>query len=385
VSRAVKIAARRSGPQLDDPAYATPTKPRPRRAFADFARPGSAWTVRSLSRSGRSPNVFPTDHLGWLRLILQAPPPANPDRDQHGPVDHPLCRGSSGARGRASPKCFRPTPSLSERRRGHAISARGALAKSSSEKPATTRICERCRPEHQQRGAGPPPPRPTVSWVRSDEIHWPLTLPGAPPLSHLPSSVSEEAREPRHRPFVSSLEGRFNRAVLPSAHNGEPASVAPHRGSPSNPVPLARLPLRGHFGLLATIPPTADGPPLGAFRTTRDRGPPPDPQPRLLAYALLAEERCRSRLHARRSPGYSRCLACGGFWTWERPVPEAPARSAAPLRPCNPGPGLRAPSGAGHAPAPHRAPPALVEEIRERSKCVGTVSEPRGSARCRGP
>lgn len=89
------------------------------------------------------------------------------------------------------------------------------------------------------------------AWVLSDEIHSPLTLPGA---RHIPFlSVSEEARE--HGVALVSASKAFNLAGLGCAQfvtASEPAAEV-----------VAKLPFTathaGHFGILATIAAYRDG------------------------------------------------------------------------------------------------------------------------------
>jgi cystathionine beta-lyase len=83
------------------------------------------------------------------------------------------------------------------------------------------------------------------AWVLSDEIHWPLTLPGA---RHVPFlSVSEEARE--HGIALCSASKAFNLAGLSCAQ----IVTASERAA----AVVEKLPFTathaGHFGALATI------------------------------------------------------------------------------------------------------------------------------------
>jgi cysteine-S-conjugate beta-lyase len=83
------------------------------------------------------------------------------------------------------------------------------------------------------------------AWVLSDEIHWPLTLPGA---RHVPFlSVSEEARE--HGIALVSASKAFNLAGLGCAQMVTASARAQ--------AVIEELPFiathAGHFGLLATV------------------------------------------------------------------------------------------------------------------------------------
>ncbi len=91
------------------------------------------------------------------------------------------------------------------------------------------------------------------AWVLSDEIHWPLTLPGA---RHVPFlSVSPEARE-RGIAFVSASKA-FNLAGLCCAQTVTASERAAEL--------IAKLPFAaahaGHLGLLATVAAYRDGAP----------------------------------------------------------------------------------------------------------------------------
>ena len=89
------------------------------------------------------------------------------------------------------------------------------------------------------------------AWVLSDEIHWPLTLPGA---CHVPFlGVSDDARE--HGIALASASKAFNLAGLGCA---QIVTASERAASVVGKLPFPAT-HAGHFGLLATVAAYRDG------------------------------------------------------------------------------------------------------------------------------
>ncbi|MBS1883343.1 MAG: aminotransferase class I/II-fold pyridoxal phosphate-dependent enzyme [Actinobacteria bacterium] len=191
------------------------------------------------------------------------------------------------------------------------------------------------------------------AWVLSDEIHWPLTLPGA---RHIPFlSVSEEARE--HGIAFVSASKAFNLAGLTCAQTVTASERAAEL--------IGKLPFAashaGHFGLLATVAAYRDGAAwLDDVIAVLDHN-----------RALLAE------LLAATLPEVAYTAPRAGYLTWldlralelgDDPCEVLLERGRVAL---NPGPAFGR-QGAGHARLNIGTSPALVEEAVKRIvKAVG--------------
>jgi cystathionine beta-lyase len=191
------------------------------------------------------------------------------------------------------------------------------------------------------------------AWVLSDEIHAPLTLPGA---RHVPFlGISDEARE--HGIALVSASKAFNLAGLGCAQ-----FVA---ASPRAKELLESLPFSathaGHFGALASVAAYRDGAPwLDDVIAVIDHN-----------RALLAE------LLATDLPEVGYSPPAAGYLTWldlraldlgDDPSEALLTRGKVAL---NPGPSF-GPQGAGHARLNIGTSPALVEEAVKRiGKAVG--------------
>ncbi len=191
------------------------------------------------------------------------------------------------------------------------------------------------------------------AWVLSDEIHWPLTLPGA---RHVPFlSVSEEARE--HGIAFVSASKAFNLAGLSCAQS---VTASERAAAVIEKLPFAAA-HAGHFGLMATVAAYRDGAPwLDDVIAVLDHN-----------RALLAE------LLAATLPEVAYTPPRAGYLTWLdlRPLGLGDDPSEALLErgrvALNGGP-MFGPQGAGHARLNIGTSPALVEEAVKRiGKAVG--------------
>lgn len=191
------------------------------------------------------------------------------------------------------------------------------------------------------------------AWVLSDEIHWPLTLPGA---RHVPFlSVSEEARE--HGIAFVSASKAFNLAGLTCAQT---VTASGRAAALIEKLPFAAA-HAGHFGLLATVAAYRDGAAwLDDVIAVVDHN-----------RALLAE------LLAATLPEVAYTPPRAGYLTWldlrplglgDDPCEALLERGRVAL---NPGP-VFGPQGKGHARLNIGTSPALVEEAVKRiGKAVG--------------
>lgn len=191
------------------------------------------------------------------------------------------------------------------------------------------------------------------AWVLSDEIHWPLTLPGA---RHVPFlSVSEEARE--HGIAFVSASKAFNLAGLTCAQTVTASERAAEL--------IGRLPFAashaGHLGLLATVAAYRDGAAwlddvIAVLHHNR---------------ALLADLLAATLPEVAYTPpraGYLAWLDLRAFDLGDDPCEALLERGRVAL---NPGPAF-GPQGAGHARLNIGTSPALVEEAVKRiGKAVG--------------
>jgi cysteine-S-conjugate beta-lyase len=191
------------------------------------------------------------------------------------------------------------------------------------------------------------------AWVLSDEIHWPLTLPGA---RHVPFlSVSEEARE--HGIAFVSASKAFNLAGLTCAQT----VTASERAAEV----VAKLPFAaahaGHFGLMATVAAYRGGAPwLDDVIAVLDHN-------RALLAELLAEKLPEVAYTPPRA-GYLTWLDLRAFDLGDDPCEALLERGRVAL---NPGP-MFGPQGAGFARLNIGTSPALVEEAVKRiGKAVG--------------
>ncbi|MBS1863856.1 MAG: aminotransferase class I/II-fold pyridoxal phosphate-dependent enzyme [Actinobacteria bacterium] len=191
------------------------------------------------------------------------------------------------------------------------------------------------------------------AWVLSDEIPWPLTLPGA---RHIPFlGVSEEARE--HGIAFVSASKAFNLAGLTCAQTVTASERAAEL--------IGKLPFAashaGHFGLLATVAAYRDGAAwLDDVIAVLDHN-----------RALLAD------LLAATLPEVAYTAPRAGYLTWldlrplelgDDPCEVLLERGRVAL---NPGPAF-GPQGVGHARLNIGTSPALVEEAVKRiGKAVG--------------
>jgi cystathionine beta-lyase len=191
------------------------------------------------------------------------------------------------------------------------------------------------------------------AWVLSDEIHWPLTLPGA---RHVPFlSVSEEARE--HGIAFVSASKAFNLAGLTCAQT----VTASERAAEV----VAKLPFAaahaGHFGLMAAVAAYRGGAPwLDDVIAVLDHN-------RALLAELLAEKLPEVAYTPPRA-GYLAWLDLRPFELGDDPCEALLERGRIAL---NAGP-MFGPQGAGHARLNIGTSPALVEEAVKRiGKAVG--------------
>ncbi len=191
------------------------------------------------------------------------------------------------------------------------------------------------------------------AWVLSDEIHWPLTLPGA---RHVPFlGVSAEARE--HGIAFCSASKAFNLAGLHCAQT----VTASERAA----ALIERLPFTaghaGHFGALATVAAYRDGAPwLDDVIAVVDHN-----------RALLADLFAATLPEVGYTPpraGYLTWLDLRGLGLGDDPCAALLERGRVAL---NPGPTF-GPQGAGFARLNIGTSPALVEEAVKRiAKAVG--------------
>jgi cysteine-S-conjugate beta-lyase len=191
------------------------------------------------------------------------------------------------------------------------------------------------------------------AWVLSDEIHSPLTLPGA---RHVPFlSVSDEARE--HGIALVSASKAFNLAGLGCAQFVTASSRAKEL--------LESLPFTathaGHFGALATVAAYRDGAPwLDDVIAVIDHN-------RALLAELLATDLPEVGYTPPRA-GYLTWLDLRAFDLGDDPSDALLARGRVAL---NPGPTF-GPQGKGHVRLNIGTSPALVEEAVKRiGKAVG--------------
>jgi cysteine-S-conjugate beta-lyase len=191
------------------------------------------------------------------------------------------------------------------------------------------------------------------AWVLSDEIHSPLTLPGA---RHVPFlSVSEEARE--HGIALVSASKAFNLAGLHCAQ----FVTASERGQ----TVIEELPFiakhAGHLGLLATVAAYRDGAAwLDDVIAVIDHN-------RALLATLLAEALPEVAYTPPRA-GYLCWLDLRALGLGDDPCEVLLERGRVAL---NPGP-MFGPQGKGHARLNIGTSPALVEEaVRRIGKAVG--------------
>jgi cystathionine beta-lyase len=191
------------------------------------------------------------------------------------------------------------------------------------------------------------------AWVLSDEIHWPLTLPGA---RHVPFlSVSEEARE--HGIAFVSASKAFNLAGLTCAQT---VTASERAAEIIGKLPFAAA-HAGHFGLMATVAAYGGGAPwLDDVIAVLDHN-------RALLAKLLAE----------RLPEVAYTPPRAGYLTWldlrplelgDDPCEALLERGRVAL---NPGPAF-GPQGKGFARLNIGTSPALVEEAVKRiGRAVG--------------
>ena len=191
------------------------------------------------------------------------------------------------------------------------------------------------------------------AWVLSDEIHWPLTLPGA---THVPFlSVSEEARE--HGIALASASKAFNLAGLGCAHFVT-ASARAREIVTGLPFTATHA---GHFGSLATVAAYREG---GAWLDD--------------VIAVIDHNRSLlADLLAATLPEVGYTPPRAGYLTWldlraldlgDDPTEVLRERGKVAL---NAGPDF-GPQGAGHARLNIGTSPALVEEaVRRIGKAVG--------------
>jgi cystathionine beta-lyase len=191
------------------------------------------------------------------------------------------------------------------------------------------------------------------AWVLSDEIHWPLTLPGA---RHVPFlSVSEEARQ--HGIALVSASKAFNLAGLSCAQ----FVTASERAA----AVVEELPFiakhAGHFGALATVAAYRDGGAwLNGVIAVIDHN-------RALLADLLAEKLPEVGYTPPRA-GYLTWLDLRAFDLGDDPSEALLERGRVAL---NAGPTF-GPQGAGHARLNIGTSPALVAEAVKRiGKAVG--------------
>jgi len=191
------------------------------------------------------------------------------------------------------------------------------------------------------------------AWVLSDEIHWPLTLPGA---RHIPFlTVSEEARE-RGIAFVSASKA-FNLAGLTCAQT---VTASERAAELVGKLPFAAA-HAGHFGSLATTAAYRDGAGwLDDVIAVLDHN-----------RALLAELLAATLPEVAYTPpraGYLTWLDLRAFDLGDNPAEALLERGRVAL---NPGP-VFGPQGKGFARLNIGTSPALVEEAVKRiGKAVG--------------
>jgi cystathionine beta-lyase len=191
------------------------------------------------------------------------------------------------------------------------------------------------------------------AWVLSDEIHWPLTLPGA---RHVPFlSVSEEARE--HGIAFVSASKAFNLAGLTCAQT---VTASERAAQVIGKLPFAAA-HAGHFGLMATVAAYRGGAPwLDDVIAVLDHN-------RALLADLLAAKLPEVAYTPPRA-GYLAWLDLRAFDLGDDPCEALLERGRVAL---NPGPAF-GPQGAGHARLNIGTSPSLVEEAVKRiGKAVG--------------
>jgi cystathionine beta-lyase len=191
------------------------------------------------------------------------------------------------------------------------------------------------------------------AWVLSDEIHWPLTLPGA---RHVPFlSVSGEARE--HGIALASASKAFNLAGLGCAHY---VTASDRAREVVDGLPFSAK-HGGHLGALATVAAYRDG---GAWL---------DDVIAVVDHnrALLADLLAATLPEVGYTPpraGYLTWLDLRAFDLGDDPTETLLERGRVAL---NAGPDF-GPQGAGHARLNIGTSPALVEEAVKRiAKGVG--------------
>jgi cystathionine beta-lyase len=340
LARAVKIALAEAV-ELDDTGYGYPPKLGMAEAFVDFARARLGWEV-DPERVTPLPDVV-NGITSVLRLIAEPG-----DRIViNTPVYHPFF-GIIEELG-----CeVAEVPLVEGELDVDGIAAefgRGATAiiLCSPHNPTGT------LPTEAQLGALAAAAAKHGAWVLSDEIHWPLTLPGA---RHVPFlAVSEEARE--HGIAFVSASKAFNLAGLTCA---QAVTASEHATEVVARMPFAAA-HAGHFGALATTAAYRDG---GAWL---------DDVVAVLDHnrALLAE------LLADRLPEVAYTPPRAGYLTWldlrpfdlgDDPCVALLERGRVAL---NPGPAF-GPQGKGFARLNIGTSPALVEEAVKRiGKAVG--------------
>jgi cystathionine beta-lyase len=191
------------------------------------------------------------------------------------------------------------------------------------------------------------------AWVLSDEIHWPLTLPGA---RHVPFlDVSEEARE--HGIALCSASKAFNLAGL---HCAQIVTASERAAAVVEQLPFAAT-HAGHFGALATVAAYREGAPwLDDVLAVLDHN-----------RALLAELLAATLPEVAYTPpraGYLAWLDLRALELGDDPTVALLERGRIAL---NPGPAF-GPQGKGHARLNVGTSPALVEEAVKRiGKAVG--------------
>jgi cystathionine beta-lyase len=191
------------------------------------------------------------------------------------------------------------------------------------------------------------------AWVLSDEIHSPLTLPGA---RHVPFlDVSEEARE--HGIALVSASKAFNLAGL---HCAQFVTASERAQAVVEGLPFAAT-HAGHFGALASVAAYRDGAPwLDDVIAVIDHN-------RQLLADLLAEKLPEVGYTPPRA-GYLTWLDLRAFDLGDDPTEALLERGRVAL---NPGPTF-GPQGKGHARLNIGTSPALVEEAVKRiGKAVG--------------
>ncbi|HEX4753623.1 MAG TPA: aminotransferase class I/II-fold pyridoxal phosphate-dependent enzyme [Solirubrobacterales bacterium] len=191
------------------------------------------------------------------------------------------------------------------------------------------------------------------AWVLSDEIHSPLTLPGA---RHVPFlGVSEEARE--HGIALVSASKAFNLAGLGCAQF---VTASERAQAVVEGLPFAAT-HAGHFGALASVAAYRDGAPwLDDVIAVIDHN-------RALLADLLADKLPEIGYTPPRA-GYLTWLDLRAFDLGDDPTEALLERGRVAL---NPGPTF-GPQGKGHARLNIGTSPALVEEAVKRiGKAVG--------------